>query len=385
MYYRNTTTGVKQMIEIKHIVLRHMKMQLLSPFTTSLGTEYDKDFVLVEIRSKNGISGWAESVAAIDPYYKEETVHTNWSMMNDFLIPLLLEKPLEHPDDVHKRFAHIRGNYMAKAALEGAVWDLYAKQQGISLAKALGGEKQQIDVGISIGIQDTIPELLRLVSGYIQEGYKRIKVKIQPGWDIEPLAAIRQQFPDVPLMADANTAYTLQDIDHLKQLDAFHLTMIEQPLEHDDIVDHAALQQHIQTPICLDESIHSVEDARKAVQLGSCKIINIKIGRVGGLTEAKKIHDFCESNGIPVWCGGMLESGIGRAHNIAITTLSNFILPGDTAASSRYWKQDIIDPEVTVKNGIITIPEKAGIGYEPNAERIQEYTLYSKTYTSQSK
>ncbi|WP_028776905.1 o-succinylbenzoate synthase [Shimazuella kribbensis] len=369
-------------MEIKHIVLRHMKMQLLSPFTTSLGTEYDKDFVLVEIRSKDGISGWAESVAAIDPYYKEETVKSNWSIMNDFLIPLLLERPVEHPDEVSERFAHIRGNFMAKSALEGAIWDIYAKQKGIPLSEALGGEKKQIDVGISIGIQNTIPELLDLVAGYVKEGYKRIKVKIQPGWDVEPLSAIREQFPDIPLMADANTAYTLADIDHLKQLDAFNLTMIEQPLEHDDIVDHATLQRRLQTPICLDESIHSVEDARKAFQLGSCKIINIKIGRVGGLTEAKKIHDFCKANDIPVWCGGMLESGIGRAHNVAITTLSNFIMPGDTAASSRYWEHDIIAPAVTVENGLITVPDETGIGYEPDLERIQEYTLYSKTFTS---
>jgi o-succinylbenzoate synthase len=367
-------------MEIKHIVLRHMKMELLQPFTTSFGTEFDKDFILVEIKSKDGLSGWAESVAMADPYYKEETVKTNWHMMEDFLIPLLLREPIEHPDQVSERFHHIRGNYMAKAALEGAVWDLYAKQLKLPLARALGGNKKTIDVGISLGIQKTIPDLLRMIETYWEQGYKRIKVKIQPGWDIEVLAEVRRHFPTIPLMADANSAYTLQDFDRLKAMDEFGLMMIEQPLAHDDIVDHADLQSQLATPICLDESIHSAQDARKAIRLGSCKIINIKIGRVGGLTEAKKIHDLCKQHGIPVWCGGMLEAGVGRAHNIAITTLDNFTLPGDTAASSRYWDTDITDPEITVENGTITVPDQPGIGYEPNRSRIEERTSYSKVY-----
>jgi o-succinylbenzoate synthase len=367
-------------MEIQHIILRHVKMDLLLPFTTSLGTEYDKEFILVEIKSKDGVSGWAESVAAVEPFYKEETIKTNWHIMEDFLIPLLLEQSIEHPDEVSERFKHIRGNYMAKAALEGAVWDLYAKEQGIPLAKALGGSKEKIEVGISIGIQDTVDDLLGLIEKYLVEGYKRIKVKIQPGWDIDVIKQIRERYPSIPLMADANSAYSLKDIELLAALDEFNLMMIEQPLAHDDIIDHAELQAKLKTPICLDESIHSVEDARKAIKLGSCKIINIKIGRVGGITEAKKIHDLCQLHGIPVWCGGMLESGVGRAHNIAITTLPNFILPGDTAASSRYWKQDIIDPEVTVDNGVITVPTAAGIGYEPNLARIEDRTLFSKLF-----
>ncbi|WP_026565281.1 o-succinylbenzoate synthase [Bacillus sp. UNC41MFS5] len=372
-------------MEIQRIVLRHMKMDLLHPFTTAVGTEYDKDFILVEVLTKDGISGWAESVAAIDATYKEETVKTNWHMMEDFLIPLLLKEPISHPDEVSERFHHVRGNYMAKAALEGAIWDAYAKQQGVSLATALGGKLEKIEVGVSIGIQDTVEELLSLIEGSLQEGYKRIKVKIQPGWDLNILAEIRKRYPDIPLMADANTAYTLDDIDTLKAMDQFNLTMIEQPLGFDDIIDHAQLQAQIETPICLDESIHSVEDVRKAIQLGSCKIINIKIGRVGGLTESKRIHDLCEANGIPVWCGGMLESGVGRAHNIAITSLSNFKLPGDTAASAHYWKEDIIDPEVIVEDGMITIPKLPGIGYEPNRDRIEKYTLYSRTFHSKLK
>ncbi|MFB0842269.1 o-succinylbenzoate synthase [Paenibacillus oleatilyticus] len=367
-------------MEIEHIVLRHLKMKLLRPFTTSLGKELDKDFILVEIKSKQGISGWAESVASINPLYKEETVKTNWHVMEDFLIPLLFQKEIEHPDEVTERFKHIRGNYMAKSALEGAMWDLYAKEQGISLAKALGGIKEKIDVGISIGIQDSVGQLLRLVDENVTKGYKRIKVKIQPGWDVDVIREIRRHFPDIQLMADANSAYTLQDLEHLAALDEFNLMMIEQPIAHDDIIDHAVLQARLKTPICLDESIHSVDDVRKAIQLGSCKVINIKIGRVGGLTEAKKIHDLCAEHQIPVWCGGMLEAGIGRAHNIAITTLPNFIMPGDTAASSNYWSQDIIDPEVTVESGVITVPTTPGIGYEPNRERIAERTLYSKYY-----
>ncbi|MEH6906983.1 o-succinylbenzoate synthase [Neobacillus drentensis] len=367
-------------MEIERIVLRHMKMDLLHPFTTAVGTEYDKDFILVEVKTKDGMTGWAESVAAIDATYKEETVKTNWHMMEDFLIPLLLKEPISHPDEVSELFSHVRGNYMAKAALEGAIWDAYAKQQGVSLASALGGTLEKIEVGVSIGIQDTVEELLALIEGHLQEGYKRIKVKIQPGWDLNILAEIRKHYPEIPLMADANTAYTLEDIDTLKAMDQFNLTMIEQPLGFDDIVDHAQLQAQMETPICLDESIHSVEDVRKAIQLGSCKIINIKIGRVGGLTESKKIHDLCEANGISVWCGGMLESGVGRAHNIAITSLSNFTLPGDTAASAHYWKEDIIDPEVIVEDGMITIPKLPGIGYEPNRDRIDKYTLSSRTF-----
>lgn len=367
-------------MEIKSIILRQIKMDLLTPFTTSVGTEYDKEFILVEMKSKTGLSGWAESVSIIEPIYNEETVKTNWHIMSDFLIPLLLQEPIEHPDDVSERFKHIRGNFNAKAALECAVWDLYARENNLSLAKALGGVKDRIEVGVSVGIQKSEKVMLQQIENYLNEGYKRIKVKIKPNWDIHILKAIRKEFPHIQLMADANCAYTLDDIDHLRALDEFNLTMIEQPLDCDDIIDHARIQKMLQTPICLDESIHSVEDARKAIELGSCKIINLKIGRVGGLTESKKIHDLCEKHGIPVWCGGMLEAGIGRAHNVAITTLSNFTLPGDTAPSSHYWKQDIIMPEVEMDNGYIYVPEGPGIGYEPNKARIEEVTMFSKTF-----
>ncbi|TYR78815.1 o-succinylbenzoate synthase [Priestia megaterium] len=367
-------------MEIQHIILRHVKMELLEPFKTSVFTETHKEFILVEIQGKNGLSGWAESVASPEPYYKEETLKTNWHIMEDFLIPLLLQNPVSHPEQLKKLFEPIRGNTMAKAALEGAMWDLYARTLEQPLAKVLGGTKEKIDVGVSLGIKDSETELLKAVEKHCEEGYKRIKLKVKPGWDLDILKAVRKHFPDISLMADANSAYTLADTDRLKAFDEFNLTMIEQPLAYDDIIDHAKLQRQIETPLCLDESIYTVEDARHAIELGSCKIINIKIGRVGGLHESKLIHDLCKVHGVPVWCGGMLEAGVGRAHNVAITALDNFTLPGDTSASSRYFDADITDPAITVENGTITIPQTPGIGFEPNRKRIEERTYYSKLY-----
>jgi O-succinylbenzoate synthase len=368
-------------MNVTEVVLRHMKMRMKAPFTTSFGTFQDKEFLLLEAKDENGLSGWGESVAFHSPWYNEETLKTNWHMLEDFIIPDLLNKEIRHPDEVSEKLSYIRKNNMAKSAFEGAVWDLFAKQQGIPLAKALGGTASNIEVGISIGIQDTVADLLKLIEEHVNEGYKRIKVKIKPGWDVEVMREVCKHFPDVQLMADANSAYRLEDIELLKQLDEFDLMMIEQPLASDDIIDHATLQRELKTPVCLDESIHSYEDARKAIELGSCRIINIKIGRVGGLTESKKIHDLCQERGIPVWCGGMLESGIGRAHNIALTTLSNFVMPGDTAASSRYWEKDLIEPEVTVDNGMIKVPEKSGLGYEPDLETIKRFTVTEKSYS----
>lgn len=368
------------MMNISEITIRHVQMEMKSPFTTSFGTFKMRDFLLLEAKDQDGTIGWGESVAFHSPWYNEETLKTNWHMLEDYLIPLILHKDIEHPDEVSEIFSHIRKNNMAKSTIEGAIWDIYAQKTNQSLANALGGDKEKIEVGISIGIQNSIEELVDLVDGYVKEGYKRIKVKIKPGWDVEVMRTLRETFPDVQIMADANSAYTLDDIDLLKQLDAFDLMMIEQPLASDDIIDHATLQQHLQTPICLDESIHSLEDTRKAVELGSTKIINIKIGRVGGLTEAKKIHDYCMEKEIPVWCGGMLESGIGRAHNVALTTLANFTLPGDTAGSSRYWEKDVIKPEVVSENGYIHVPKTAGIGYEIDREAIDSYTVDKKSY-----
>ncbi len=350
-------------------------MKMKHPFKTSFGTLHEKDFLLLEVKDELGNSGWGESVAFSVPWYTEETLETSLHMIQDFLIPLVLGKKIGHPDEVSRLFSVIRRNNMAKSTIEGAIWDLYAKRNEMTLAQALGGERDKIEVGISIGIHDRVEELIETVRRFVEEGYKRIKVKIKPGYDVEVIRVLRQQFPDVPLMADANSAYTLDDIELLKQLDDFNLTMIEQPLGFDDLIDHAILQKQLTTPICLDESIHSLEDTRNALQLGSTKVINIKIGRVGGLTEAKKIHDYCMERGIPVWCGGMLESGIGRAHNIALTTLPNFVLPGDTAGSSRYWEEDVITPEVTVEDGYITVPTAYGIGYETNIHAMDKFTV----------
>lgn len=367
-------------IEVKKVILHKLVMRLKDPFSTSFGTFQDKEFFVTEIVDENGLQGFGESVAFTSPWYSEETVITNEHVMCDFLIPLLLQAPIHHPDEVSERFAMIRRNNMAKSALEGAIWDLFAKRSNVSLSHALGGTKSQIDVGISIGIQPSVKELIRVIENYVIEGYKRIKIKIKPGWDVDVLTEVRNHFPHTALMADANSAYTLRDIEHLKRLDDLNLTMIEQPLAHDDIYDHAKLQNEINTPICLDESIHSFDDVRHAIELGSCKIINVKIGRVGGLTESKKIHDYCLKNRVPVWCGGMLEAGIGRAHNIALTTLEQFVLPGDTAASSRYWEKDIIKPEVIVDNGVIQVPSTPGIGFDVNWTNLESYRIDRKIF-----
>ncbi|WP_394120353.1 o-succinylbenzoate synthase [Planococcus donghaensis] len=370
-------------MRVTEVNVRKMKMMMKNPFTTSFGTFQEKEFLLVEAKDEDGNSGWGESVAFHSPWYSEETVETNLHIIRDFLVPIVLENDIEHPDEVNELFGHLRKNNMAKAAVEGAVWDLYTKREKIPLAQALGGTKEKIEVGISIGINEDMEQLAETVGGFIEEGYKRIKVKIKPGFDVHVMRELRKRFPDVPMMADANSAYRLEDLAVLKELDQFGLTMIEQPLASDDIIDHAKLQPQLTTPICLDESIHSLEDARKAVELGSTKIINIKIGRVGGLTESKKIHDYCQEQNIPVWCGGMLESGIGRAHNVALTTLPNFILPGDTAGSSRYWEEDIISPEVTVEDGYITVPTEAGIGYGINEHALDKYTIDTYQFRKQ--
>ena len=368
-------------MKVDRIDLQRIKIPLKSPFETSMGVETHKECILVRAYSGSFV-GFGESVAMDVPVYNEEDVDTVWYMLEKYLIPLLFTREIEHPDEVSQLFSWMRRNNMAKAALEGAVWDLYAKQNGISLSKALGGTRTSINVGVSIGIEPTVEKLLERVEGFVKDGYKKIKIKIKPGFDLEPIRAIRQKFgPDVPLMADANSAYTLKDIELLKALDEFGLIMIEQPLAHDDIIDHATLQRELKTPICLDESIHSVEDARKAIELGSCRIINIKIGRVGGLTEAKRIHDLCEKKQIPLWCGGMLEAGIGRAHNIAIASLSNFTIPGDTSPSNRYFAEDIVTPEIEfAEPGVLKVPTGPGIGFEPNEKAILRALVQHKSF-----
>lgn len=373
-------------MHIERVELQRLHMPFKASFEASFGRMSIRDLVLVSVYSSDGTVGYGESTSMALPLYNEETTETVWYMLEQFLIPRLLAAKISSPEEVAELFAPIRRNNMAKAALEGAVWDLYCKQQGISLAAGLGGQKQAIEVGVSIGIEPTVDLLLNKVEGFLSQGYKKIKVKVKPGFDIEPMRAIRKQFgPDVPLMADANSAYTLDQIDILKELDQFGLIMIEQPLEHDDIIDHAKLQKELKTPICLDESIHSLDDARKAIELGSCGIINIKVGRVGGLTESKKIHDFCQTQGIPVWCGGMFETGVGRAHNIAITSLPNFTIPGDTSASDRYWTEDIVDPEVVlVEPGMLAVPTEPGIGYSLKPDSVKKFLVRQESYSKQT-
>lgn len=367
-------------IHIEKIILHRLAMSLNAPFGTSFGTMQDKQFFVIEIIDEEGNRGYGESVAFESPWYTEETIKTTEHIMEDFLIPRLFQGPINHPDDVAVLFSPIKRNYMAKAALEGAVWDVYAKRMGMPLSKILGGTKSEIDVGISIGTQSTVPNLLRIIEKAAVDGYKRIKVKIKPGWDVEVLKEVRREFPNLPLMADANSAYSLQDIDHLRKLDELNLMMIEQPLGQDDIMEHAKLQSELQTPICLDESIYSLDDVKLAIMLESCKIINVKIGRVGGLAEAKKINDYCKLHQIPIWCGGMLEAGIGRAHNIAIASLDQFVLPGDISASNRYWKKDIIRPEVTMNNGVIQVPDKPGIGYDIDWKTLEEHRVEKRIF-----
>lgn len=370
-------------MEIENISLQRVKMPLKSPFETSFGRLTYKDFLIVSAHS-NGFIGYGESASLPYPIYNEETTGTVRYILQEFIIPQILElKEINHPEDLEAIFAPIRRNQMAKAAVEGAIWDLHCKNKGTSLSKELGGKKSEIEVGVSIGIEPGIPQVLEKVQRFLDQGYKKIKLKIKPGFDIEPLTAIRERFGlDIPLMADANSAYTLKDLELLKKLDQFNLIMVEQPLAHDDIIDHVKLQRELSTPVCLDESIHSFEDARKAIEIGACKIINIKVGRVGGLTEAVKIHNLCKENGIPVWCGGMLEAGIGRAHNIALSSLDNFSIPGDTSASERYWETDIVSPEVNLaKPGIISVPKGTGIGYEINRDILDRYVLETETYS----
>lgn len=367
-------------MKIEKIIVRKMKMTMKSPFETSFMKQQERIFLIIEAYGEKHV-GYGECVVSAYPYYGEETASTAFSIIDEFLIPLVINQEFNHPDEVNEKFARVRRNNMAKSAVEAAIWDLYAKERGTPLAQALGGEKKEITVGISLGIEEDTNVLLESIEGYLKQGFKKIKIKIKPGKDIEVLRVIRNRFGDIPLMADANSAYSLEDLPLFKEMDKLNLMMIEQPLEHDDIVDHRNLQRELNTPICLDESIHSYDDARRAIELGSCKVINIKVGRVGGLSEAKKIHDLCQLHQIPVWCGGMLESGIGRAHNIAITTLSNFTIPGDTAPSSRYWHEDIIEPEIVMDDqGHIQVSDLPGIGYNVAQDKLEKYTIEKYIY-----
>ncbi|MGG5252635.1 o-succinylbenzoate synthase [Neobacillus sp. SM06] len=364
-------------MKIASVQLYVIKMPLKSPFLTHLGTVSEREGIIVEVRDRDGVSGYGEGVAFSTPWYTEETVQTSMHMLADLLIPLLKKQPIEHPSQVAEQFKAIRRNNMAKAAIETALWDLYAKRKQQPLAKLLGATRSSIPSGVVVAT-DTTAKALAQIETYLQEGYQRIKVKIHPGQDIAFLKEIRRHYPDLPMMADANSAYTLKDKDRLKALDEFNLLLIEQPLAYDDLIEHAELQREIKTPICLDESIITFEDARKAVEFGSCKVINLKIGRVGGLSEAKRIHDYCYERNVPVWCGGMIEFGVSRAHNLALAALPGFSIPGDISGSNRFWDEDIILPEVTVKNGMVYVPDEPGIGFSLNVKRLKEVMIAKK-------
>jgi o-succinylbenzoate synthase len=361
-------------VKIEKITLREIRMPLVTPFETSFGRLTDRRMLIVEAAC-DGVSGWGESVAGEGPFYAPETVETAWHILHDFIWPILKGREFATASEISGMLSPIRGHNMAKAAIESAAWDAEARQKNIPLWKLIGGVRNEIPCGVSIGIKPTVEELISTVERELAAGYQRIKIKIKPGKDIDPVEALRQRFPRIRLMVDANSAYRLEDWPHLKRLEAYYLMMIEQPLGWDDLYSHVELQRKLETPICLDECIHTLEHAKAAIDLGACRIINIKLGRVGGYTPSKQIHDLCKSRQIPVWCGGMLESGIGRAHNIALSTLENFTLPGDVTASRRYWTEDIIEPEVEVSTaGTIRLPQGPGIGYAPRLDRIEYLT-----------
>lgn len=361
---------------IRAVELLLINLRLVHFFETSFGRTEERRIILAHVRDQDGADGWGECTAGEGPFYSEEWTETAWATLRDFLAPMLVGSEIGRAADAFRLMKTVRGHRMAKAALETACWDMEAKRAGLPLWKHLGGTREEIACGVSIGIQETPERLLEKIERELMDGYQRIKIKIKPGWDVNILGKVREHFPSIRLMADANSAYTLDDVQLLRRLDEFELMMIEQPLAYDDILDHAQLQGQLHTPVCLDESIRSDRDARHALELNACRIINIKLGRVGGHGEAQRVERVCREKGMPVWCGGMLESGVGRAHNIAISTLEGFVLPGDVSASSRYWDEDVIEPPVTITpRGTILAPSAPGIGYEVNRAHIDSLTV----------
>ena len=361
-------------LNIEGVEIRLIRLPLNEPFETSFG-KIDSRLIFLVCLHAEGLRGWGEVVASEEPRYSYETVGTAFHVIKDFFGPALVAEPITGLDDLAKRLSSFRGHNMAKAGLELAYMDLLAQVRQQSLSALIGGTFKRVAVGVSLGIQPSVSQLLERVERYLNLGYQRIKLKIKPGWDLDVVAQVRRAHPNILLSVDANSAYTLDDREHLKKLDDFDLLMIEQPLQNDDLLDHAKLQQLMTTAICLDESIVGQRQAAAALELKSCRIINIKIGRVGGYSEALGIHDSCHSSGIPVWCGGMLESGIGRAHNIALASLKGFTLPGDISASSRYFARDIIQPEVTVApDGTVTVPDTVGLGFEVDLDFVGALT-----------
>ena len=367
---------------ISAIELREIRLPLIHSFETSFGRTTERRIVLARVLDQDGAEGWGECTVGEGPFYSDEWTDTAWATLTEFLAPMVVGQKIVGAADIWGLMKPVRGHRMAKATIETACWDLEAKRTDVPLWKLLGGVQTDVPCGVSIGIQDSPEVLIAKIEKEVAAGYQRIKIKIKPGWDLNIIEQVRRRFPNIRLMCDANSAYNLSDVPLFKSLDAFDLMMLEQPLAHDDIFDHAELQRQIHTPVCLDESVRSSEDALHAIKLGSCRIINVKLGRVGGHSEAKRVEQVCRENHIPVWCGGMLESGVGRAHNIAMSTLAGFALPGDISASSRYWEEDIIEPAVTVTaQGTIAAPEGSGIGYEVNVARVDRFTVRKETVT----
>ncbi len=366
-------------MKIERATLREIPLRLKEFFEISSGGSQDRRVVLLTIEGEGEV-GWSECVAAADPSYAYETTDVAWHVLTDFILPSIVGTEIETAEDILAPVQWVRGHGMSKAAVEMAAWDLLARADGVSIANKLGGTRESVPVGVSVGIKKTDAELHDQVAGFIADGYARVKIKIKPGRDIEVLSGLRSKFPDTKFMADANSAYTLDDADRLAELDPLDLMMIEQPLRYDDFLQHARLQERLSTPVCLDESIKTIGDTELALELGSCRIINIKPGRVGGLTESRRIHDLMRRQSMPVWCGGMLESGVGRAHNVALASLEGFTLPGDISASSRYWSQDIVSPEFVVSDGHMAVPTGPGIGVEIDEERVEALTTRVATF-----
>jgi O-succinylbenzoate synthase len=367
-------------MKIDRIDLTLVRLPLVRPFRTSSSVKDHLDHILVRIEAA-GQDGWGECASPADPYYCPETTGTCWHLLEEFLGPSVLGREWSTIDELVNLYRLVKGNNFAKAGLEMACWDLLSRSAGRPLAALLGGTRAEILSGVSLGIEDDPAALFDQIDRYLAEGYRRVKLKIAPGHDVEPVRAVRERYPDLALQVDANSAYTLDDLPTLRRLDAFNLLLIEQPLAHDDIIDHARLQAALATPVCLDESIHSADDARKAIEIGACRVINIKVSRVGGLREAKRVHDVCLARDVPVWCGGMHEFGIGRAANVAIASLPGFTLPGDVSGSDKYYREDLVDPPILACQGAVAVPTAPGLGHTPILERIARHAVRHATLT----
>jgi o-succinylbenzoate synthase len=369
-------------MKIEAITIRELRMRLKAPYETSAGTEWNRRVILVQVISE-GLSGWGEVTVDQTPSFNSETTDTAWHILSDFLVPMVLGKTVSGGEETGRLMESVRGHEMARAALESAVWDLEAQRNGLPLGVQLGGTLEEIPCGVALGIQPTLDALLIKISEEIEAGYLRVKLKIKPGHDVEMVEQVRRAFPEISLMVDGNSAYRLSDAAVFERLDDFGLMMFEQPLWWDGILDHAKLQKKLRTPICLDESVRNLHLATEAIELKACRILNIKLGRVGGHSSAREIHNLCLESGIPAWCGGMLESGVGRAHNVAMSSLPGFVLPGDVSASRRYWNEDIIDPEVEVSSrGTIRVPKTPGLGYTVRRGLVEKLTVCERTWTN---